>query len=353
MGGITMKDKKLVITLIFMICALLLTSCNCNLFKKKYEVTYFEYFDTVTSIIGYEANKKTFEKNTTIIKEELEQYNKLYDIYYEYDGINNLCTVNKNAGIQPIQVDQKIIDLLLYAKKMYATTNKMVNVAMGSVLKLWHDAREYAILHPNDAYLPTTKELEEASMHMDIEKIIIDEEKSTVYLADKDMQIDVGAIAKGYATEQIAKRLKQEELTSYVLDVGGNIRTIGAKKKNEKWTIGIKNPNLESEKTNIQIVEVADQSVVTSGSYQRYFTVNDTHYHHIISPITLYPINNFTSVTVITSDSGLADALSTALFNLSIEEGKKLIDSLEDVEAMWIDTNYQITYSKQFLEYVI
>ncbi len=350
-----MKYKKLSITLIFMICVLLLTSCNCNcnLFNKKYEVTYFEYFDTITSIIGYESNKKTFEKNTTIIKEELAIYNKLYDIYYEYDGVNNLCTINKNAGIQPVQVDQKIIDLLQYAKKMYDMTDKMVNIAMGSVLKLWHDAREYSTLHPNDAYLPTTKELKEASMHMDIEKIIIDEEKSTVYLADKDMQIDVGAIAKGYVAERIAKRLKQEEVSSYVLDIGGNIRTIGTKKKNEKWTIGIKNPNLESEKTNIQIVEVAEKSVVTSGSYQRYFTVNGIHYHHIISPITLYPIDNFTSVTVITSDSGLADALSTALFNLSIEEGKKLIDSLEDVEAMWIDTNYQITYSKHFLEYVI
>jgi len=348
-----MKYKKLVLTIGLMISVLLLASCNCNLFNKKYEVTYFEYFDTITSIIGYEANKKTFEKNTTIIKEELEQYNKLYDIYYEYDGVNNLCTVNKNAGIKAVQVDQKIIDLLLYAKKMYYITNKMVNIAMGSVLKLWHNAREYSLKHPDDAYLPTLEELKEASMHMDIEKIIIDEEKSTIYLADKDIQIDVGAIAKGYATEQIAKRLKQEEVTSYVLDVGGNIRTIGAKKKNEKWNIGIKNPNLESEKTNIQIVKVTDQSVVTSGSYQRYFTVNGIHYHHIISPITLYPINNFTSVTVITSDSGLADGLSTALFNLSIEEGKKLIDSLEDVEAMWIDTNYQITYSKQFLEYVI
>ncbi len=350
-----MKYKKLVLTIGLMISVLLLTSCNCNcnLFNKKYEVTYFEYFDTVTSIIGYESNKKTFEKNATIIKEELAIYNQLYDIYYEYDGVNNLCTVNKNAGIKPVQVDQRIIDLLQYAKKMYYTTNKMVNVAMGSVLKLWHDAREYSIQHPNDAYLPTFEELQEASMHMDIEKIIIDEEKSTVYLEDKDMKIDVGAIAKGYATEQIAKRLKQEKITSYVLDVGGNIRTIGTKKKNEKWTIGIKNPNLESEKTNIQIVKVVDQSVVTSGSYQRYFIVNGIHYHHIISPITLYPINNFTSVTVITSDSGLADGLSTALFNLSIEEGKKLIDNLEDVEAMWIDTNYQITYSKHFLEYVI
>lgn len=347
-----MKHRKISITIGLVISLIVLTSCNCNLLNKKYEVTYFEYFDTVTTIIGYESNKKTFEKNISIVKEELEIYNKLYDIYYEYNGVNNLCTINKNAGIQAIQVDKKIIDLLQYAKYIYNITNQMVNIAMGSVLKLWHDAREYSIQHPTDAYIPTKEELSYKSKHMDIEKISIDEEKSMVYIEDEEIQIDVGAIAKGYATEQIANRLKQMNVTSYVLDVGGNIKTIGNKKNSEKWTIGIKNPNLASDQSNIQIVKVSNQSVVTSGSYQRYFTVNGTNYHHIISPITLYPENNFTSVTVITDDSGLADGLSTALFNMSIYDGKRLIDNLNNVEAMWVDINYQITYSQNFLEYV-
>lgn len=348
-----MKYKQIYITIWIIMHIVICTGCNCNNLKKKYEVTYFEYFDTVTHIIGYETNKKTFEKNILMIQEELEIYNKLYDIYYEYSGVNNLCTINKNAGIQSIQVDQKIIDLLKYAKDIYNITNKMVNVAMGSVLQLWHQAREYALQYPNDAYLPTPEELNDASMHMDIEKIKIDEEHSTIYIDDEKMQIDVGAIAKGYATEQIAKQFKDKNITSYVLDVGGNIRTIGNKKNGEKWTIGIKHPDLSSKDSNIQIVKVSNMAVVTSGSYQRYFTVNQTNYHHIISPVTLYPENNFTSVTVITENSGLADGLSTALFNMSISDGKKLIDSMDGVEAMWVDINYQIIYSNHFLTYVV
>lgn len=344
------KNSLLIITGILII--VFLTSCkSCRLLEKKYEITYFEYFDTVTSIIGYETSKKNFTNNANLIKEKLKEYHELYDIYHEYEGLNNLCTVNKKASISPVKVDQKIIELLLFAKEIYILTNKMVNVSMGSILKLWHEAREYATQYPTDSYLPNYEDLLEAKKHIDFDKVIIDEKNQTIYFEDDQIQLDVGALAKGYATEQIAKMLKKDNISSYVLDVGGNIRIIGSKNNNKPWTVGIKNPNQNSDNTNIQVVQVQDKAVVTSGSYQRYFTVDGKNYHHIINPNTMYPENNFVSVTIITNNSGLADGLSTGLFNMSLEEGKKLINRIENTEAMWIDTNFNIYYSDHFLDY--
>lgn len=349
--------KKIIILKIVMITisslvVLLLTSCNaCSILQKKYEITYFEYFDTVTTIIGYETNKQSFTNHTAFIEEQLKEYHELYDIYHEYENKNNLCTLNQKASISPVEVDQKIIDLLLFSKEIYRLTHKLVNVSMGAVLSLWHEAREYSIENPSDSYLPKNEELIEASKHIDFDKVQIDEKNKTVFFEDKEIQLDVGALAKGYATEQIAKKLKQKKITSYVLDVGGNIRTIGSKKKNIPWTVGIKNPNLDSEDSNIKIISVRDQAVVTSGSYQRYFTVDGKNYHHIIHPITLYPENHFVSVTVLSYDAGLADGLSTGLFNMSLEEGKALIHQLENTEAMWIDEQFNIYYSEHFLDY--
>lgn len=343
------------IRLLWMITTLLvmfLTSCkSCKILQKKYEITYFEYFDTVTTIIGYETSKKDFTAHANLIQQQLKEYHELYDIYYEYDYMNNLCTVNKYASISPVKVNQKIIDLLLFAKDIYGLTYKMVNVSMGSVLSLWHEAREYSTQNPSDSYLPKNEDLIEAQKHIDFDKVKIDEKNKTIFFEDKDIQLDVGALAKGYATEQIAKNLKEKNITSYVLDVGGNIRTIGSKKKNISWTVGIKNPDLNSENSNIKVISIQDKAVVTSGSYQRYFTVDGKKYHHIINPITLYPENNFVSVTVIADHSGFADGLSTGLFNMSLEDGKKLIDQLENTEAMWIDENFNIYYSEHFLDY--
>ncbi len=342
--------KKICVIMNLLITLFLLSSCKCDFLKKKYEITYFSYFDTITTIIGYENNKKDFIKNSDFIEEKLNRYNQLYDIYHEYVGVNNICTINKNAGIEPVKVDKEIIELLTFAKEMYNITNGMINIAMGSVLKLWHEARIYSENHQSDAYIPSNEELKLASYHTNIDSIIIDKDASTVYIDDKSTSIDVGAIAKGYATEQIAKLLIEKNVTSYTLDVGGNIRTVGGK-KNNKWNIGIKNPDLNSNDTTIKVIKVDNLAVVTSGTYQRYYVCDGKIYHHIISPISLYPENLFSSITVIANDSGLADGLSTALFNMSLDEGEKIINNLNGVEAMWIDSNYNIYYSNHFLDY--
>ena len=338
-----------------LICGLILTlfSCSKTQEKQRFDETYLDYFDTVSTIVGFENSKEDFEKNAEFIEKELEEYHKLYDIYKSYKGINNLCTVNQNAGVSPVKVDSRIIDLIDECVRIYNLTDGMTNVAMGSVLSVWHDYRTDGLNDPENAELPPMEKLTAASKHTDITKIVIDRDNGTVFLTDPEMSLDVGAIAKGYATERIALALKEKGITSYTLNIGGNIRTIGTKADGSKWTASVTDPDPESLTGYVNIVELADSAFVTSGSYQRFYTVDGKQYHHIIDPETLMPKNTFSSVSVYSGDSGLSDALSTALFNLSYEDGVALLRKLDGVEAMWITDKYEILYSDGFEEILV
>lgn len=299
--------------------------------------SFYDCFDTVSTVISYRGDSADdFRDNYDAVYALLKEYHSLFDIYYEYSQVNNLKTINDNAGISPVKVDRKLIDFLLYAKKIHADTNGATNVAMGSVLKLWHDAREVATEHPEDAYVPSGEELSRAAEHTDINDLIIDEENSTVFLADPLMRLDVGALGKGYATEKAAQLLMQRGVTSYVLNVGGNIRAIGAKASGEGWITGITNPDKSSSESFACRVTIKDVSLVTSGDYERYFIADGNKYHHIIDPKTNMPADYFSSVSVFTADSALADALSTALFCMSYEDGLELIEAIGGTDAVWV-----------------
>ena len=285
------------------------------------------------------------EKYQKIADEVLSYYHKLFDIYFEHDGMNNLCTINKNAGKSPVQVDEEMIVFLEYCKELYTITGGKTNVMLGSVLELWHDAREDALddfgyLNPDD--LPSMAALEKANEHTSIDLLVIDKEASTVYITDRKAALDVGAIAKGYTVDILAEKIKAEGAESVALNIGGNIRTIGLKPQGEQWVVGITNPDKSSEQSLYCKVEIGSTSMVTSGDYERYFYAGETKYHHIIDPVALVPAAYFSSVTIITENSGLADALSTALFCMSYDDGLALVNSIGGVEVVWIDLNYNV-----------
>ena len=282
------------------------------------------------------------KKNSPYVEEtnQISELHKLYDIYNNYEGINNIKTINDNAGIKPVKVDKQIIDLVNFSKDCYNNMSSKTNIAMGFVLRVWHDYRKEAERSPADAKIPPIEKLQEASKHMDINKVIVDEKKSTIYLEDEKMSLDVGAVAKGYATELVAKEIEKKGFMSGIINAGGNIRVIGKPLDyvSEKWGIGIQNPeeSVISDNNVMDVIFVNDSSVVSSGDYQRYYVVNDRRIHHIIDPETLMPGDYYRAVTVIAKDSGAADFLSTAVFLMPYEEGKNLIDSLEGVEAIWV-----------------
>jgi len=317
--------------------------------QTRYESQFLSLFDTVTSIVGYADTEEKFTEYSQLIYDDLKEYHELYDIYNNYDGINNIKTINDNAGIKAVKVDKKIIDLLIFAKNEYIETKGKTNVALGAVLSIWHDYRTEGIEDPENAKLPPIDVLKDASEHVDINNLVIDEINSTVYLSDSKMRLDVGAIAKGYATEQVSILAKENGFVSGIISVGGNVRGIGNKAdNNEQWSVGIQNPNKESENKVLKLVYLSDKSLVTSGNYERYYTVNGKRYNHIINQDTLLPSEYFASVSIICDDSGKADALSTAVFCMPFEQGIKFINSMPNTEAMWIFNDGEIKYSENF-----
>ena len=327
------------------------TACGKKL--TKYSMYSFDYFDTVTTISGYAKDEEEFDRIAEGMLEELGEYHRLFTIYHRFDGLENLCTVNElvDGMHRTVTVDRRIIDMLLYAREMYEATNGIVNIAMGSVLSLWHEYREAGIDDPYAAKLPPMEKLTEAAKHTDINQMVIDEEACTVTLTDSSMTLDVGAIAKGYAVEMIARSLEEREITGYVINVGGNVRTVGAKGDGETWTVGIENPE-DSVNSYLAYLGLSGEALVTSGSYQRYYVVDGKRYHHIIHPETLMPSEGYLSVSVVCKSSADGDALSTALFCMNLTDGMALVEKLPEIEAMWVETDGSRHTSTGFEQYV-
>ena len=305
--------------------------------------SYYEFFDTVSVIISYKGDSaEEFSSNCEAVSSTLNEYHRLFDIYHEYEGVNNIRTINKSAGKEAVKVDEKLIDFLLYCKEIYTLTDGKTNVAMGSVLKLWHNERErYDEDYPEKAKLPSMENLEEKALHTDINSLIIDKEAGTLLISDPEMSLDVGAIGKGYATEKAAEALIERGVSSYVLNIGGNIRAIGTKPSGNGWVTGITNPDKTSDEPFVCKVIIDNTSLVTSGNYERFYVVDGVRYHHIIDPETLMPANYFSSVSIFISDSSLADALSTALFCMSYEDGKALAESL-GAKVIWVTADGEV-----------
>lgn len=301
---------------------------GCAPGKTKYEETWLDIFDTVTSLTGYENRESLFRQTAGEIHDALMEYHRLFDIYQDYEGLNNLKTVNDSAGAAPVKVDREIIALLKDCREYYRLTGGKVNAAMGSVLVLWHDAREAGLRQPESAALPDKSALAEASGHCSWDTVILDEENATVYLADPAQRLDVGAVAKGWTAERIRSRLPE----GYLLSLGGNVVASGKKPDGTAWKVGLQDPDGGGY---LQILELTGGSAVTSGDYQRYYEVDGTRYCHIIDPDTAMPPDRYRSVTVLCEDSGLADCLSTALFLLPREEGLALLERC-GAQAIWI-----------------
>ena len=318
----------------------------------RYTATFLDVFDTRTEVVGYAKNKEDFLAQVELLKEKLTYYHELYDIYQDHEGINNIKTINDRAGIEPVVVDREIIDLLKYSKEMYELTDGQVNIAMGSVLSIWHDYRERALADPEHAKVPPMERLQEAADHTDIHQIVIDESASTVYLADKEMSLDVGGIGKGYAVQKVVDYAKEIGMERGLISVGGNVCAIGERIDGTMWRLGIQNPDLESDIKYVQKVDLKDKCVVSSGNYQRYYEVDGKRYCHIIDSDTLMPADYFAAVSIITEDSGMADALSTAVYNMPLSEGRAFVNRMENVEAMWIMEDGGIEYSENFETFV-
>lgn len=327
--------KKIIPLLLVLV---LLSGCG-EKEKQVYQTVFLDVFDTVTTLRGYEESEQAFQQRAEQVHQALQEYHNLFDIYNDYPG--GLKQVNDNAGISPVQVDRAVLDLLKDCRDYYELTQGRVNVAMGSVLYLWHEAREAGLNDPEHAALPEMEKLKEAAKHSSFDAVLFDEQAGTVFLSDPSQRLDVGAVAKGWTAQRVSQLLPE----GYMLNLGGNVCTRGVKPGGGKWNIAVQSPNAGED--NLCVVSLAGQSLVTSGDYQRSYTVDGKRYHHIIDPDTLMPSEYWRSVSILCDDSGLADCLSTALFLLPLEEGKALAEQY-NVEVMWVDADMNITQTPGF-----
>lgn len=258
-----------------------------------------EFFamDTYMEVDAYGDNGEK-----AVVKAEKE-VNKLDSILSTGKSTSEISKLNKNKK-QVVSADT--MSLIKESVKISKETNSAFNPTIYPLMELWgFTTKNY--------YVPKDNEIKTLLNHMDIDNIKIDVSKNEVSFKDSNMKIDLGAIAKGYTSSKIIDIFKENNIKSGMVTLGGNVQVLGKKPDGSLWKVGIQNPIDEDEY--LGVLQTSDKAVITSGGYERNFTKNGKTYHHILDPSNGYPANNgLTSVTIISSDGTLADALSTSLF---------------------------------------
>ena len=304
------------------------SSCAQQVTYEKHQHYFFGTFDTIITLIAYTQSVDEFQTYAKLAESEMIRYHEIFDQYNGYEGVRNLYALNQNAVSEPYAVEPELLTLLKQIQEWQILYSSKTNPAMGSVLLLWHNARSAG------DYIPDEASLQNASQHMNYEDVVIDEAAGTVYFADPQLRLDLGAVAKGYAAQKVADRLHEAGLDSFILNAGGNVICGDAPRDGRsQWTVAVEDVDGVSTRLKLGLKNL---SIVTSGDYQRYFEVDGQRYHHLIDPDTLQPATYMRAVSIIHPDSGLADFLSTAAFLLPYEQSRALIESVPEAEATWL-----------------
>ncbi|MCR8645269.1 FAD:protein FMN transferase [Paenibacillus sp. N1-5-1-14] len=328
-----MLTKKQVLSVIVCLSLLLLTACGGKSASDKTDqpkVESYFIFDTLVTLKVY--SKKVTDQHF----KEMHELMKDIDLKMnrEHAG-GELNKVNAQAGKEAVQVSKETFDVVKKAFNYSELSKGYFDFAIGPLVDLWQIGKE-------GAHVPAKNEIAHAATLVNYKEVTLDEANHTIKLNKEGMSIDLGGIGKGYAADKLADYLRDHGMDSAIIDLGGNIYAVGSKVEDRPWNIGIQDPN-QARGNQIGKMKITDQTVVTSGVYERFFVENGVHYHHILDPHTGYPVkNNINSVTIVTKHSTDADALSTTAFALGIEEGLKLMNSLEGVEALFITNENKI-----------
>ncbi len=311
-------------------------ACERPIVIGNYSGNFADCFDTTLSITIPAHTREEADVHIIAIHDRLLTLHRLFDAHKAYEGVTNIHTLNQSAGQGPVRVDPHIIALLMLGKHFAEERSSKINILIGSTVAMWKDASKTGKI-PGEKTIAASLEL--ASPH----DLTIDEANNTVTLAREGNLIDVGAVAKGYAMEIIRTYAKEAGVTSLLVNLGGHVMTVGTRPDNTPWELSIVNPITGKPFGNIQI---SDASVVTSGDYERGLSINDHMISHIFDPDTGLPASLHASVTVIIPADATADAdaWSTALYLLPIEEGKALLQShVPGAGAIWVEKSGKVT----------
>lgn len=329
---------------IMSLCSLLFILSSCAPATKVTTVEGF-FFDTFISIVIYDPCSSAV---TDGCMELCSYYENLLSKSVPGSDIYRI----NHAGGEPVTVSEDTVYLLSEAIRYAELTDGQIDPTIEAVSSLWD-------FHPSDApQIPNEKELADALTHVDYRKIEISQVHpqtagtvscSTVTLNDPQASLNLGFLAKGYIADKLKEYLMANGIQNAVINLGGNTVVLGTKPDNESFLVGVEKPFGDG--SPIAVFALTDCSLVTSGVYHRYFYYEDTLYHHILDTSTGYPVNNrLYSVSILGENSLTCDALSTTCFVLGAEEGMKLIEATDGVEAMFIMDDNTICYSSGFPE---
>ena len=269
-------------------------------------------------------------------------FNHIKEIEYlltTYSETSDLYRINAAAGIEPVVVQKETFDIIERSLQISALTQGAFDISYGSVDKrLWNFD-----VHQNE--LPDPETAKKMVRLINYRNILLDKAAKTVMLKEKGMRIGLGGIGKGYAAEKTRQYLKSLGATAGIVNASGDLTTWGMQPDGKPWTIGIADPNNAS--SIFSYLEVSDMAVATSGNYEKFIWVNGRKYSHTINPKTGLPITGIKSVTILTPNAELADALTTPIAIMGIEAGLHLINQLHQVEAIIIDDDDRVYLSKQ------
>jgi thiamine biosynthesis lipoprotein len=333
------KGKFLFASLLLLLGIALIAAILYGRREREYRSDRF-LMDTLVSIRVHGSDEEKLKGAVTGAYAEMQRIADLTDRFPTLGSAayraSDVCRINENAGIGPVRVDRDVIEMLVLAKKYHLLSEGAFDVTIGPVMDLWGFAGE----RPK---VPPPGKLAEALSLVDSNKLIVDEQKQTAFLEKRGMKLDLGAVAKGYATEKAIGVLKSRGVTSALIDAGGNIRVIGKNSRNAPWKIGIKDPRKSG--GIIAIVSLTDGSAVTSGDYYRYFESGGRRYNHILDPRTGYPATGSMSVTVMTENAGVADCLSTIFFVLEPEKSQELAGKMGGVDIFLVTADRRILHT--------
>ena len=302
-----------------------LTGCAGKNLQKETRTGF--YLNTVVSITLYENDPDALFDHCM---EVLDSYDNMMSRTKKGSDIWNI----NHSGGAPVTVRQETAELLSIALSFAEMSDGLVDPTIGTLSALWNFGDS------NQGVVPKETEIKEALSHVDYRNVVL--EGNEVTLKDPDAMLDLGFIAKGYIADKLKEYLVSNRVESAIINLGGNVLTIGKRPDGSPFQVGVQKPFADSG-TAALTLSIADKSLVSSGNYERYFVKDDILYHHILSTENGYPADSgLSSVTIISENSVDGDALSTLCFILGYEKGKKLTDSLQGVEAVFIDTDGNI-----------
>ena len=297
------------------------------------QVTRTDYLlDTVVTLTLYGATEAD-------LNAAFQEIRRLSDHLDAYAPFSDLGWLQAAAGLKPVTVASETMELLVFAKDMYERTGGYLDVTVGPLIDLWDIG--------NGGHYPTEAELTAARGLLGMDDLILDEANGTAYLARPGMRVDLGALAKGYIADKVKALLLDRGVKSGVIDLGRNILLSGEKPGGAAFSIGVQSPMNSGDL--LRVLALKDKSLVTSGTYERYFEHEGKRYHHVLDPFTGFPADQDLLAVTILSDSSLwGDALSTACLLLGVEQGMALVDSIPDAEALFVRTDGTVVTSAGF-----